>query len=97
MIKHFVFAVLKDATEENFEAVSRVMLSAKENIHSVKEARIDRDILHTPMSFDILLTLEFDNPEGLQEFVSHPYHMGYMLEETNKYVKEIRLIDIVAG
>ena len=97
MIKHYVFAVLKENTDENFDAVSKVMLSAKGNIPSVRAAYIDRDILHTPMSFDVLLTLEFDDPEGLKEFVDHPYHMGYMLEETNKYVKEIRLIDITVS
>lgn len=96
MIKHYVFAVMKEATDENFSALSRIMLSAKDNIPSVRAAYIDRDILHTPMSFDILLTLEFDDPDGLKAFIDDPYHMGYMLTETNKYVKEIRLIDIVS-
>ena len=95
MIRHIVLVTMKDVSEENIRRLSDLMLSAKDNIPSVKNAYISRDILHTPVSFDMILTVEFDSPDGLKEFIGHPYHTEHIQKRSEEYVKELRLIDIM--
>lgn len=95
MVRHNVLIKLQDPSEENIAALSELMLSAKENIPSVKDACIRRDILHTPVSFDLMFTITFDDPDGLRQFIGHPYHTENIQKGSEEYIAELRLIDTV--
>lgn len=95
MIKHIVLVKMKDPTEENVTLLSNIMLSVKDHIEFIKDAKIQRDFMQTPVSFDLMLIIEMESQDNLIQFISHPYHTDYMQKESKLYVKELRLIDIV--
>lgn len=95
MLKHIVLIKLRENNEESYSALEALMLSMQESIPVIKNEVVSRNIVQTPVSFDMMLTIELDSPEALQAFISHPYHAEFIQKESEKYICELRLMDIV--
>ena len=93
MVKHNVCVSLKEPTTENINKMKQLMLSVKDNISVVKNVSVEKDILHTPMSFDMMLFVEFDSRDELMQFIAHPYHAEYIQNESAKYVNNLHVFD----
>lgn len=95
MLKHIVLIKLRENSEESYSALEGLMLSMQESIPVIKNEIVSRNIAQTPVSFDMMLTVELESPEALQAFIAHPYHAEFIQKGSEKYVSELRLVDIL--
>ena len=93
MIKHIVTAKLKEYTQENLKAQMDLMLSMKEHIPFIKEHEVHADFFHAPVSYDIVAISTFETMDDFKAYISHPYHTGVVMKESDKYVSELKITD----
>lgn len=82
LIIHNVFFKLKDRSQESIARTRDVLLSMKDKIDYVQDLRVEADILHASLSYDLALIATFSSMEDLQAYVDHPAHI-----EVSKYIE----------
>ena len=75
MVKHIVMFKLSEKTPENMERAVNSLRSLEGNIEVLKSIEIGTDFLESDRSYDIVLTAEFDNKEGLAIYGGHKNHL----------------------
>ena len=75
MVKHIVMFKLAKKTPENMERAIRSLQSMEGNIETLKSIEIGTDFLESERSYDIALTAEFKNREGLEIYGKHENHL----------------------
>lgn len=74
MIKHIVCFKLANPSEEACIRAREVLLSMIGNVPTVREIEVGLDILHSPRSYDIHLSVVVDDRDALNEYANDPYH-----------------------
>jgi hypothetical protein len=82
MVWHLVLMKAKtDLSPENREALVAAFNRAMREIPTVREVRVGRRVTHgagyeaaVPDAADYLVSIGFDNLEGLQTYLGHPAH-----------------------
>ena len=82
MVKHIVMFKLLDKNKTNIEKVVNALKSLEGNIDVLRYVETGVNFTESERSYDIVLTTEFDNREGLKIYALHPNHL--------KVVKVIR-------
>ncbi len=92
MIRHIVmWKFLPEAggktREENLDDVKSRLLALYESgkIEGLRRMEIGKDVLHTDMSYDMVLLTEFDSLEALHNYKVHPDHVAI-----SQFVKTVR-------
>lgn len=90
MIRHVVMWKFKDEAEgktkeENMQIVRDALFALLPIIPELKLMEIDCDISHTEMSYDMMLTTEFDSVADMKVYAEHPAH-----KKVQAYVKAVR-------
>ncbi len=92
MIRHIVmWKFLPEAggktREENLDDVRARLLALYESgkIEGLRRMEIGKDVLHTDMSYDMVLLTEFDSLEALHNYKVHPDHVVI-----SQFVKTVR-------
>ena len=75
MVKHVVMFKLQDNNKANIEKAVKALKSLEGNIDVLRSVEIGVNFTESERSYDIVLTTEFDNQEGLNEYGSHPNHL----------------------
>ena len=75
MVKHIVMFKLSDKTPENMKRAVNSLRSLEGNIEVLKSIQIGTDFLESDRSYDIVLTAEFENREGLEIYGRHENHL----------------------
>ena len=75
MVKHIVMFKLSEKTPENMERAVNCLRSLEGNIEVLKSIEIGTDFLESDRSYDIVLTAEFENKEGLEQYGGHENHL----------------------
>ena len=75
MVKHIVMFKLAKKTPENMERAIRSLQGMEGNIETLKSIEIGTDFLESERSYDIALTAEFKNREGLEIYRKHENHL----------------------
>jgi len=75
MIKHIVMFKLSEKTPKNMEYAIKSLKSLEGNIETLKAIEIGSDFLESERSYDIVLTAQFDNQEGLKIYAQHENHL----------------------
>jgi len=75
MIKHIVMFKLLDKNKTNTEKVVNALKSLEGNIEVLRSIEIGVNITESERSYDVVLTTEFDNQEGLSTYGTHPNHL----------------------
>ena len=75
MVKHIVMFKLQDKNKANIEKVVKALKSLEGNIDVLRSVEIGVDFTESERSYDIVLTTEFDNREGLKAYSPHPNHL----------------------
>ncbi len=86
MIKHVVCFKLKDNSPEHCKKIKELMLTMKDNIEYVRDVEVGIDFLHSPRSYDIMLSVYLDGPDYLDKYANHPYHV----EKVKSYMATAR-------
>ena len=74
MIKHIVCFKLANPSEEACNRAREVLLSMIGNVPTIREIEVGLDILHSPRSYDIHLSVVVDDRDALTEYANDPYH-----------------------
>ena len=75
MVKHIVMFKLSEKTPENMERAVNSLRSLEGNIEVLKSIEVGTDFLKSNRSYDIVLTAEFENREGLEIYGEHENHL----------------------
>lgn len=75
MVKHIVMFKLLEKNETNIEKIVNALKSLEENIDVLRSVEIGVDYAESERSYDIVLTTEFDDREGLKAYGPHPNHL----------------------
>lgn len=91
MLRHIVlFRFREDVREEALEKVSQMLNGLKDKIEIIRSMEIGKDVLRRGHSFDLALTITFENLEAYKQYDTHPMHA-----EVKKYNLSV-CTDIVA-
>ena len=72
MIKHVVCFKLKEG--ESAEKAKEVLLSMEGKVPSLRGIEVGVDVLHSPRSYDLMLTVLLDDMDALAAYQKDPYH-----------------------
>ena len=75
MVKHIVMFKLSEKTPENMGRAVNSLRSLEGNIEVLKSIEVGTDFLESDRSYDIVLTAEFENKEGLAIYGGHENHL----------------------
>ena len=75
MVKHIVMFKLIEKNKTNIEKVINALKSLEGNIEVLRSLEIGIDFIQSERSYDIVLTTELDNREGLEIYKPHPNHL----------------------
>jgi hypothetical protein len=80
MLKHVVMWRLKESAEgrtraENAVYVKEMLDLLPYKIKEIRNLEVGINILHTPSSYDLVLTVDFANMLDLQAYQAHPEHV----------------------
>ena len=75
MVKHIVMFRLREKNKTNIEKVVNALKSLEGNIDVLRSVEIGVDFTQSERSYDIVLTTEFENREGLEMYGPHPNHL----------------------
>ena len=90
MICHIVFWKFSDfadnrSKEENMDIVKEKLTALLPIIPQIRSFRIGKDVLHSDMSYDMALIMEFDSLTDLDLYKNHPEH-----KKVSNFVKTVR-------
>lgn len=75
MITHVVLFKLKDGSPEAVEKAAEVLRGLEGKVPSIRSIEVGVDVLRSQRSYDIALTVRFDDLAGLDAYQSHPEHV----------------------
>ena len=75
MVKHIVMFKLSEKNPENMERAVNSLRSLEGKIEVLKSIEVGTDFLESDRSYDIVLTAEFENKEGLEIYSGHENHL----------------------
>lgn len=74
MVKHIVMFKLKEKTQENMNKALSSLGTLDGNIETLRHIEIGVDFKGSERSYDIVITTQFDDKEGLSIYAAHPNH-----------------------
>ena len=96
MIRHTIMWKFKEQVgNEDRDAimshVEKILSALKPIIPEIRSMRIEKDILRSQSSFDMIYITEFDSLDTLEVYRVHPEHM-----KVSKYVAKVSTARVVA-
>ena len=75
MVKHIVMFKLLEKNKTNIEKVVNALKSLEGNIDVLRSLEIGVNFTESDRNYDVVLTTEFGNREGLSIYRPHPKHL----------------------
>ena len=80
MLKHVIMFKFKDEFEgktkaENIAKVAEMSRNLMGKIPTLRESATNLNCIPSPINYDLVIELAFDDQAGMQEFHVHPLHM----------------------
>lgn len=90
MLKHIVFWKFKEEADgrtkrENLEIMREKLYALIPIIPEIRSMELGFDVLHSGMSYDAALVMDFDDLKGLEAFKNHPEHI-----KASNFCKSVR-------
>ncbi len=94
MLRHIVMVKFKDrdAAPQISEKVKQMLVNLEETVESLNHMEVGININTRPAAFDVVLTADFDNEEGLNEYRVHPEHVK-VLDFLKEAVEKTTVVD----
>lgn len=95
MIRHVVMWRFEENAEgktrlQNMEYIRDRLMALLPIIPEIKRMEIGFDVLHSDMSYDMILLTEFDSLDDLSYYKNHPDHVA-----VSRYVAKVRTSRVV--
>ena len=71
-----LFVKLKNNSPESCRELKDLFLSMKGRVEAIRDIQVGVDYLHSDRSYDVVLELLVDSPEGREPYQRDPYHTG---------------------
>lgn len=84
MITNNLLLKLKDRNRENIIKTRDVLLSMQGKIEYLRSLKVEMDIRHEAMSYDMILITQFASMDDLNAYLIHPVHV-----EVAKYIASV--------
>lgn len=91
MIKHIVCFKLNEG--ESAEKAKEVLLSMKGNVPLLRDIEVGIDELHSPRSYDVILTVLLDDMQALDDYQVDEYHVNVVKKHMHAVTKQSVAID----
>ncbi len=94
MLRHIVMVKFKDrdAVPQISEKVKQMLINLEETVETLKRMEVGININTRPAAFDVVLTADFDNEEGLNKYRVHPEHVK-VLDFLKEVVEKTAVVD----
>jgi hypothetical protein len=66
---------LKDRSPESIEKVAQALKGLDGKVPAIRSIEVGVDVLRSQRSYDIALTVKFDDIAGLEAYQGHPEHV----------------------
>lgn len=76
MFRHIILYRLKDRSEEAKSALKEKFLTLRGNVPQIVDLEAGTDCLFSGRSYDVALSITFENKEDLAAYKAHPFHAG---------------------
>ena len=91
MIKHVVLFKLNEG--ESASKAKEVLLGMKGNVPMLRGIEVGIDRLHSPRSYDVMLTVLLDDMKSLDEYQNDKYHVEVVKKHMHAVTKSSVAID----
>ena len=91
MIKHVVCFKLNEG--EDPVRAKEVLMSMRGNVPTVKDIEVGVDFLHSPRSYDVILTVILENRAVLEQYQNDPYHVNVVKKHMHAVTKSSVAVD----
>lgn len=92
MVKHIVMFKLAEKTPENLDLVINSLRSMEGKIETLRFIEVGQDYSGSERSYDVVLTTNFDDNEGLKIYASHKNHLP-VIEKMRSLCKSSVVVD----
>ena len=75
MVHHLVLFKFKEETRDQIDEAIRRLRGMVGKVEVIRELKAGRDVLHLARSFDLGLSVAFDDRHALEVYDSHPNHV----------------------
>lgn len=86
MLRHIVMVRFHDraTVQETSEKLKQMLMALEHSVDSLKKMEVGINLNTRPAAFDVVLTADFDDEEGLNSYRVHPEHVKVLdfLKET---------------
>lgn len=93
MVKHLVLFRLKEKTPQSSRQLMDAFVGLPEKIEEIQHLEVGEDFKLTPKSFDVALSVEFDDREALSAFSVHPEYVP-VLDLIHEICSEYAVVDM---
>lgn len=96
MLRHIVMIQFKDRKTKDEEAVKlkKMLEHLTKTIPSLCSMEVGLNISSKPAAFDVVLTANFENEAGLNEYRIHPKHLE-VLDSLNVVVEKTAVVNYI--
>ncbi len=91
MIKHIVCFQLQEG--ESAEKAKEVLLSMQGNVPMLRGIEVGVDELHSPRSYDVILTVLLEDWQALEAYQQDAYHVGVVKKHMHAVTKNSVALD----
>ncbi len=91
MIKHVVCFKLNEG--EDPVLAKEVLMGMRGNVPSVIDIEAGVDFLHSPRSYDVILTVTLESREVLDQYQNDPYHVNVVKKHMHAVTKSSVAVD----
>ena len=93
MVKHLVLFRLKEKTQKSSRQLMGAFAGLPDKIEEIQHLEVGEDFKTTPKSFDVALSVEFDDREALSAFSIHPEYVP-VLDLIHEICSEYAVVDM---
>ena len=93
MVKHLVLFRLKEKTQKSSRQLMGAFAGLPDKIEEIQHLEVGEDFKSTPKSFDVALSVEFDDREALSAFSIHPEYVP-VLDLIHEICSEYAVVDM---
>lgn len=76
MFRHIVLYRLKDRSEDQKRLLKEKFLTLNGNVPQIRAIEVGTDVLFSARSYDVCLSVTFENKDALAAYKAHPFHVG---------------------
>lgn len=92
MLRHIVMMKFGENSSKDGQQVKKMLTDLVPTVESLKKMEVGLNTSTSPSAFDLVLTADFDDEDGLQAYRIHPDHVK-ILDWMKENVLQVTVVD----